>query len=111
MRVMQGGGFVRHRGLGARAMVAGPHPIGGMRDKQQKQGRIAMNATQIEVVQRTFALAAPLAEEIAACFYQRLFVLDPTLRALFPPTLKAQGDKLMSVLALVVRGLHQPETL
>jgi hemoglobin-like flavoprotein len=70
-----------------------------------------MNTQQIELVQRTFALAAPMAEEIAGCFYQRLFELDPALRPLFAGNLKHQGDKLMTVLAFAVRGLDQPEAL
>src|SRR3954471_18490594 len=70
-----------------------------------------MNAQQIEVVQRTFALVSSMAEETANCFYQRLFKLDPALRPLFAGNLKHQGDKLMIVLAFVVRGLDQPERI
>lgn len=70
-----------------------------------------MNPQQIELVQQTFALAAPRATEIAKRFYQRLFVLDPALRALFPADLSQQGEKLMTVLAFAVRGLHQPTTI
>lgn len=70
-----------------------------------------MNAHQIELVQRTFTLAAPLADEIADTFYRRLFELDPTLRPLFPASLKAQGDKLITVLAFAVRGLSAPESI
>ena len=70
-----------------------------------------MNTQQIEVVQRTFALAAPMADEIAERFYQRLFDLDPSLRPLFHGDIKQQGDKLMTVLAFAVRGLDKPATL
>jgi hemoglobin-like flavoprotein len=70
-----------------------------------------MNTQQIAIVQHTFALAAPLAEETASCFYQRLFELDPTLRPLFAGDIKQQGDKLMTVLAFVVRGLDHPATI
>jgi hemoglobin-like flavoprotein len=70
-----------------------------------------MNAHQIEIVQRTFALAAPLADEVADTFYRRLFELDPTLRPLFTHSLKHQGEKLMTVLAFAVRGLNQPELI
>ena len=70
-----------------------------------------MNAQQIEVVQRTFALAAPLADEIAHSFYQRLFELDPALRPMFAGSMKQQGEKLMTVLAFVVRGLDHPATI
>jgi hemoglobin-like flavoprotein len=70
-----------------------------------------MNAQQIELVQRTFALAAPMADEVASTFYQRLFELDPTVRPLFADNIKPQGEKLMTVLAFAVRGLDRPETI
>jgi hemoglobin-like flavoprotein len=70
-----------------------------------------MHPQQIEIVQRTFDLAAPLADEIADRFYTRLFELDPSLRPLFKHDIKAQGDKLMTVLAFAVRGLHQPDAI
>lgn len=70
-----------------------------------------MNSQQIETVQNTFALAAPMADEIAARFYQRLFELDPGLRPLFHGDLTEQGKKLMTVLAFAVAGLKKPETI
>ena len=70
-----------------------------------------MNPQQIDLIQQTFALAAPQAGIIAERFYQRLFVLDPTLRPLFSGDMGEQGDKLMTMLALVVHNLPQPETL
>lgn len=70
-----------------------------------------MKPQQIELVQRTFALAAPMADEVADRFYQRLFELDPALRPLFKHDIKQQGEKLMTVLAFAVRGLDQPATI
>jgi hemoglobin-like flavoprotein len=70
-----------------------------------------MNTRQITLVQQTFALAAPVADEVADSFYQRLFEIDPSLRTLFAGDLKSQGEKLMTVLAFVVQGLNQPDTL
>lgn len=70
-----------------------------------------MNTQQIEIVQRTFELAAPMAEEIADRFYERLFTVDPSLRALFRGNMQQQGNKLMTMLALVVRSLDRPETI
>jgi hemoglobin-like flavoprotein len=70
-----------------------------------------MNVQQIELVQRTCALAAPMADEIADRFYTRLFELDPTLRPLFRGEIKQQGAKLMTMLALAVRSLDRPETI
>lgn len=70
-----------------------------------------MNQQQIDLVQQTFALAAPNAALIAERFYEQLFILDPTLRALFPEDMSEQGGKLMTMLAFVVHGLNQPEQL
>ena len=70
-----------------------------------------MNSQQIEIVQRTFAMAAPMADEVADRFYRRLFELDPMLRPMFRGDIKQQGQKLMTVLALAVRGLSKPETI
>jgi hemoglobin-like flavoprotein len=70
-----------------------------------------MNTQQIELVQRTFALAAPMADEMADRFYERLFKLDPSLRPLFRGDIKQQGAKLMTMLALAVRSLDRPETI
>ncbi len=70
-----------------------------------------MNPQQIEIVQRTFALAAPMADQIADRVYARLFELDPSLRPLFTHSIKQQGEKLMTVLAFAVRGLNAPDQI
>jgi nitric oxide dioxygenase len=70
-----------------------------------------MTPQQIALVQQTFTLAAPQARQLAHQFYQRLFVLDPTLRRLFTGDMQEQGDKLMTMLAFVVHHLHQPEPI
>ncbi len=62
-------------------------------------------------VQTTFALVEPIAETAAELFYNRLFELDPNLRALFKGDMKAQGKKLMSTLKIAVKGLDNLETL
>jgi len=57
-------------------------------------------------------MVAPIAEQAAELFYNRLFELDPNLRALFKETdLKEQGRKLMGMLAMVVNGLDRFDTL
>jgi nitric oxide dioxygenase len=65
-----------------------------------------MDETQVKLVQSTFAMVAPIAEQAAGLFYNRLFELDPNLRPLFKETdMKEQGRKLMGMLAMVVNGL------
>jgi len=104
---MHGPRFVRHQDPPYRGIlgVCSSKIVLCQPGKKTKAG-ILMNPQQIALVQQTFALAAPRANEVAACFYQRLFDLDPTLRPLFTGDLKQQGEKLMTVLAFAVRGLQ-----
>lgn len=68
-----------------------------------------MNAHQIQLVQASFEQVKPIADVAADLFYNRLFELDPALRALFKPDLRDQKVKLMATLAFAVGGLKQPE--
>ena len=70
-----------------------------------------MTPHQIELIRRTFALVAPVADVAALLFYKRLFELDPSLQPLFRSDIKEQGTKLMQMLAAAVRLLEKPETL
>jgi nitric oxide dioxygenase len=68
-----------------------------------------MTPAQILLVQATFQQVVPIREQAAQIFYNRLFQLDPSLRALFAATdLRRQGAKLMASLDLIVRGLNHP---
>jgi hemoglobin-like flavoprotein len=57
------------------------------------------------LVQESFALVAPIADTAGALFYDRLFELDPSLRALFHTDIREQRHKLMQTLAIAVRSL------
>jgi len=70
-----------------------------------------MTPDQIRYVQDTFARIAPVADNAAALFYERLFTLDPSLRALFRGDMVGQGRMLMQTLALAVRSLQNPTPL
>jgi hemoglobin-like flavoprotein len=65
-----------------------------------------MTPDQIERVRASWTLIVPIAETVAARFYERLFELDPALRPLFnhvdPQT---QRRKLVQTLAIVVAGV------
>jgi hemoglobin-like flavoprotein len=65
-----------------------------------------MNATQISLVQMTFAQVLPIADDAAALFYSRLLELDPSLRAMFRGDMKEQGRKLMDMIRTVVANLN-----
>lgn len=70
-----------------------------------------MNESHISLVQDSFSKVAPIAEVAAELFYGRLFELDPQLKSLFRGDMKAQGRKLMTMLAAAVRGLNNVESL
>lgn len=64
-----------------------------------------MTPQQITLVQQTFAQVRPIADTAAALFYNRLFMLDPSLRAMFRGDLNKQGQMLMSMIGSAVAGL------
>lgn len=70
-----------------------------------------MENIDIERVQRTFGKIALQKEAVAAQFYDRLFELDSSLRPLFKADIRAQGEKLMSTLAVAVRNLKTPDLI
>ena len=67
-----------------------------------------MTATQIALVQRSFEQVRPILEPAALLFYERLFELDPSLRALFRNSREAQAQMLAQALSVVVKGLERP---
>jgi len=64
-----------------------------------------MTPSQIELVQHSFAKVAPISDQAATIFYDRLFEIAPQVRAMFPDDLTEQRKKLMATLAVVVNGL------
>jgi nitric oxide dioxygenase len=64
-----------------------------------------MTPLQIKLVQDSFAKVAPISEQAAIIFYDRLFEVAPQVRAMFPDDLTEQRKKLMATLAIVVGGL------
>jgi nitric oxide dioxygenase len=70
-----------------------------------------MTPEQIRLVRSSFAEIAPVADTVAEMFYEQLFELDPSLRALFRADMADQGKKLVQVLAAVVQGLDRTEAL
>jgi len=67
--------------------------------------------TQIKLVQESFAKVAPIADQAAVIFYNRLFEVAPQVKAMFPADMTEQRRKLMVMLAAVVNGLGNLETV
>jgi|SRR6266478_2863858 len=70
-----------------------------------------MTPDQVKLVQQSFAKVAPIADQAAVIFYDRLFEVAPQVRAMFPADLTEQRKKLMAMLAVVVNGLGNLETI
>jgi hemoglobin-like flavoprotein len=70
-----------------------------------------MTPEQKQLVRDSFAKLVPIADDAAALFYQRLFTLDPKLKALFTHDMKEQGRKLMSMIGTAVAQLDKVEAL
>jgi hemoglobin-like flavoprotein len=64
-----------------------------------------VSARTIALVQRSWAKVMPISDAAAALFYDRLFELDPSVRALFKSDLGEQKKKLMQTLSVAVDGL------
>jgi hemoglobin-like flavoprotein len=70
-----------------------------------------LTAAQKTLVQDTFAIITPIADDAAALFYQRLFKLDPSLERMFRGDMKEQRKKLMQMLTAAVKGVDQLDQL
>jgi hemoglobin-like flavoprotein len=68
-----------------------------------------MTPTEQDLVRASFAELAGMPEVAGALFYERLFGEHPEFRPMFKHDMRAQGVKLVTMLALVVDNLHQPE--
>jgi nitric oxide dioxygenase len=66
---------------------------------------------QVELVQQSFAKVAPISEQAAVLFYNRLFEVAPSVKAMFPADMTEQRKKLMATLAIVVNGLGHLESV
>jgi hemoglobin-like flavoprotein len=78
--------------------------------KQEKQEQ-TMTPDQVKLVQQSFAKVAPISETAAVLFYDRLFEIAPQVRAMFPADMTEQRKKLMAMLAAVVNGLANLDSI
>jgi nitric oxide dioxygenase len=70
-----------------------------------------MTPEQVKLVQDSFAKVAPISDKAAEIFYDRLFMVAPQVRTLFPDDMSEQRRKLMATLAVVVNGLTNLEAI
>lgn len=70
-----------------------------------------ISATQVKLVQDSFAKVAPIAPTAAQIFYTKLFEMDPSLKAMFKGDMEEQGKKLMTMIGTAVNGLTNLEAI
>jgi hemoglobin-like flavoprotein len=70
-----------------------------------------MTPQQIQVVQTTWKMVVPIADTAASLFYDRLFVLDPSLVPMFGNDMAEQRRRLMTMLGVAVTGLTRVDTI
>jgi len=70
-----------------------------------------MTPDQVSLVQDSFAKVAPISEQAAVLFYDRLFEVAPAVKPMFPTDMTEQRKKLMATLAVVVNGLGNLQSI
>src|SRR5438034_1787960 len=70
-----------------------------------------LTPVQKKLVQDSFAVIAPIADDAAALFYRRLFEMDPSLERMFRGDMTEQRKKLMQMLTAAVKGLDRLDQL
>src|SRR5258708_8807500 len=77
----------------------------------ERERRLKLTPEQIKLVQASFAKVAPISDQAAVMFYDRLFETAPQVKAMFPVDMTEQRKKLMATLAGVVDGLSKLQTI
>jgi hemoglobin-like flavoprotein len=70
-----------------------------------------MTPDQVKLVQQSFTKVAPISEQAAVLFYDRLFEVAPSVKVMFPDDMTEQRRKLMATLTVVVNGLSNLESV
>lgn len=72
---------------------------------------MTIDTATAERLGKSFALVSRDPDRFADCFFHRLFAIRPELKPLFRGDLKAQGRKFVSMLGVLVAGLHRFDLL
>lgn len=70
-----------------------------------------MTEVEIKLVQSSFDKIKPIAGATAKLFYVKLFELDPWLKPLFKNNIDEQGNKLISMIGMIVNSLNDLENI
>src|SRR4029453_9241057 len=63
------------------------------------------------MLRESLALVAPVAEQLIASFYERLFAEYPQVRSMFPANMDMQREKLLKAVIALVTHYDTPEVL
>jgi hemoglobin-like flavoprotein len=90
-----------------------PEPVPAPVEAAPDQPATLPGVTQHQkvLVQETFAMVEPIADQAAELFYNRLFETAPELKSLFKGDIAEQQRKLMATLKIAVDELDDPERL
>jgi hemoglobin-like flavoprotein len=69
-----------------------------------------LNDLEKKLILNSWRLVVPIKETAADLFYRRLFELKPAFRQLFKTDLVAQKQKLIAMLAFIVKSLDWPDS-
>jgi nitric oxide dioxygenase len=70
-----------------------------------------MTETQVQIINKTFAAVLPISDAAAELFYNRLFEINPGVRAMFKGDMKEQGRKLMHTIGTAVGAARNLDSL
>ena len=70
-----------------------------------------MTPLQVQIVQTTWKMVVPIADTAAVLFYDRLFVLDPSLAPMFGNDMAEQRRRVMTMIGVAVTGLTRIDTV
>jgi hemoglobin-like flavoprotein len=70
-----------------------------------------MTPEQIALVEESFAKILPIKDRAAGLVYDRLFELDPSLRALFKGDIARRRSRLSIAIAMIVHGLKRQDAV
>jgi hemoglobin-like flavoprotein len=65
-----------------------------------------MTPRQVRLVRSSFKQIEPIATEAGKIFYERLFIVAPEVRPIFPANMEGQHAKLINVLGAVIGNLY-----
>ncbi|MCH2037589.1 MAG: globin domain-containing protein [Rickettsiales bacterium] len=68
---------------------------------------MSITPEHVTLVQQSMEKVIPLSDTVASIFYDTLFNIDPSLKALFKHDMEQQKRKLMVSLDMIVKGLDQ----